>query len=86
MSIPTPQGPEDHSISADKFAVESDTTMAEYKTFGPGYNASGRAAAANVTIELSKKQYLPFSSPAKVFQLPSGEFGNTAWIDRHPQA
>lgn len=82
----TPQNPQDRPINADIIAFESDTTMAEYKSFGPGYNASGRAAAANVTIELSKKQYLPFSSPEKVFQLPSGEFGNTAWIDRHPQA
>lgn len=63
-----------------------DTTMAEYKTYGPGYNATGRAAAANITIELTKKQYAPFSSPERVFQFPTGEFGNTAWIDKRPRA
>jgi len=63
-----------------------DTTMAEYKTYGPGYNATGRAAAANITTELTKKQYAPFSSPERVFQFPTGEFGNTAWIDKRARA
>jgi hypothetical protein len=60
--------------------------MAEYKDYGPGFNATGRAAAANVTIELTKKQYAPFSAPERVFQFPLGEFGNTAWIDKQPRA
>lgn len=64
-----------------------DTTMAEYHTYGPGFNATGRALAANVTMEWTKKEYKPYSSPAKVFQYPFvGEFGNTAWIDKHPRA
>jgi hypothetical protein len=63
-----------------------DTTMAEYKSFGPGYNATGRAAAANITIELTKKQYAPFSTPERVFLFPSGEYGKTAWIDKRPRA
>jgi hypothetical protein len=35
---------------------------------------------------LTKKQYAPFASPERVFQFPSGEFGNTAWIDKRPRA
>jgi hypothetical protein len=65
----------------------ADTTMAEYEDFGPGFNATGRLAAANITIEMTRAQYTPYSSLEKVFQYPfSGEFGNTAWIDRHPHA
>lgn len=65
----------------------TDTTMAEYHDYGPGFNATARALAANVTKELTKKQYAPYSSPKKVFQFPfEGRFGNTAWIDKHPQA
>jgi len=61
--------------------------MAEYKDFGPGFNATGRAEAANITIEMTKAQYAPYSTLEKVFQYPfSGEFGNTAWIDLHPHA
>jgi hypothetical protein len=60
--------------------------MAEYRTFGSGYNATGRAAAANITIELTKKQYAPFSTLERIFQFPSGKYGNTAWIDRRPHA
>jgi hypothetical protein len=61
--------------------------MAEYQDYGPGFNASGRAAAANITIEMTKAQYEPYSTLEKVFQYPfSGEFGNTDWIDLHPHA
>jgi hypothetical protein len=66
--------------------LRADTSMAEYKDYGPGFNATGRAAAANVTIELTKKQYAPFAAPERVFQFRSGEFGNTAWIDKRPRA
>lgn len=65
--------------------LHKDTTMAEYRDYGPGFNLTARLAASNVTIEMTKKQYEPFSSPEKVFQFPmTGRFGNTAWIDRHP--
>ena len=60
--------------------------MAEYHDFGPGFNLTGRLAASNVTIEMTPEQYAPYSTPAKVFQYPSGEFGNVGWIDQHPQA
>jgi hypothetical protein len=33
-----------------------------------------------------KKQYTPFSVLERVFQFPTGKFGNTAWIDKQPQA
>jgi hypothetical protein len=56
------------------------TMQAEYKDYGPGYNASARAAA-NFTIQLTDKEYEPYSTPAKVFQTPEGKFGNVGWID-----
>jgi len=60
--------------------------MAEYKDYGPGFNLTGRLAAANITKELSSAEYSPYSTPAKVFQYPfSGIFGNDAWIDQSPE-
>ncbi|EME41578.1 carbohydrate esterase family 8 protein [Dothistroma septosporum NZE10] len=62
------------------------TTMAEYRDRGPGFNATARAAS-NITIELTSEQYERYSTPEKVFAFPfTGTFGNTAWIDRDPQA
>lgn len=62
----------------------ANTTMAEYKDYGPGWNATGRALA-NITIVMNDKKYEPYSSLEKVFQFPfEGRFGNTAWIDRNP--
>ncbi|EME88624.1 carbohydrate esterase family 8 protein, partial [Pseudocercospora fijiensis CIRAD86] len=66
--------------------LSQNTTMAEFRDYGPGFNATARREAGNVTIEMTEGEYEPFSSPEKVFQFPfSGEFGNTAWIDAHPQ-
>jgi hypothetical protein len=60
--------------------------MAEYKDYGPGWNASGRAIG-NVTTVMDKKQYEPYSMLTKVFQYPfDGRFGNTGWIDQHPES
>jgi hypothetical protein len=60
--------------------------MAEYKDYGPGWNATGRVAV-NVTIVMDKKQYEPYSMLEKVFQYPfDGQFGNTKWIDRNPES
>ncbi|OAK94171.1 pectin methylesterase [Phaeosphaeriaceae sp. SRC1lsM3a] len=62
----------------------ANTTMAEYKDYGPGWNATGRAVG-NITIVMNDKQYEPYSTPHKVFQYPSnGTFGNTRWIDTRP--
>lgn len=71
--------------SASDPRVNVNTTMAEYKTYGPGFNATGRAAG-NVTIVMDKKQYEPYSTVDKVFQYPfSSKGGNTAWIDKDPE-
>jgi len=56
------------------------TLQAEYKDYGPGYNATGRAIS-NFDVQLTDKEYEPYSSPAKVFQTPQGKFGNIGWID-----
>ena len=58
------------------------TFMAEYNNLGPGFNLTGREAAANITKELTDTQFAPFSTPEKVFQYQNGTFGNTLWIDR----
>ncbi|EMC92708.1 carbohydrate esterase family 8 protein [Baudoinia panamericana UAMH 10762] len=67
--------------------VNFNTTMAEFHDFGPGFNLTAREAASNVTIEMTPKEYAPYSTPALVFQYPfSGAFGNVAWIDEYPRA
>ncbi|KAI6873217.1 pectin methylesterase [Hortaea werneckii] len=67
--------------------INFNTTMAEYKDYGPGFNLTGRLEWSNVTIEMTPEEYAPYSSPAKVFQYPfSGKFGNVRWIDWHPEA
>jgi hypothetical protein len=45
------------------------TLQAEYKTYGPGYNSTGRAISL-FDVQLTDRQYEPYSSPAKVFQTP----------------
>ncbi|GAB7347182.1 hypothetical protein MBLNU459_g3294t1 [Dothideomycetes sp. NU459] len=73
--------------SASTPRVDANTTMAEYRDYGPGFNLTGRLAAANVTIEMTPQQYAPYSTLEKIFQFPfSGKFGNTAWIDRNPKS
>lgn len=60
-----------------------DTTMAEHGDFGPGFNATGRRAASNITLEMDDAEYAPYATVERVFQFPfNGSFGNTAWIDR----
>lgn len=56
------------------------TTQAEYKDYGPGFNKTARATA-NFTVQLTDKEYEPYSTPQKVFQTPEGKFGNVGWID-----
>ncbi|USW55585.1 Putative pectinesterase, catalytic, pectin lyase/virulence factor [Septoria linicola] len=66
--------------------VNFNTTMAEYRDFGPGWNETARREG-NITKLLTEKEYAPYSTVEKVFQYPfSGEYGNTAWIDRRPAA
>lgn len=56
------------------------TLQAEYHDFGPGFNASARATA-NFTVQLTPKQYEPYSSAHKVFLTPDGKPGNDGWVD-----
>ncbi|KAF1916590.1 pectin lyase fold/virulence factor [Ampelomyces quisqualis] len=63
----------------------ANTTMAEYKDYGPGWNVAGRAVG-NVTIVMNDAQYKPYSTVEKVFQHPfNGSFGYTKWIDDKPE-
>lgn len=67
--------------------IDFNTTMAEFQDYGPGFNLTGRLAAANITKELRPAEYAPYSTLEDVFQFPfSGKFGNTAWIDRNPSS
>ena len=71
--------------SASEPRVNSNTTMAEFKTHGPGFNATGRAES-KVSIVMDKRQYEPYSTVDKVFQFPfTGKGGNTKWIDKDPE-
>ncbi|QSZ30741.1 hypothetical protein DSL72_000299 [Monilinia vaccinii-corymbosi] len=58
------------------------TVQAEYKNFGPGYNATGRAIA-KFDVQYTDEQWAPYSSPEKVFQDPEGKFGDVSWVDFH---
>jgi hypothetical protein len=60
--------------------LSNKTFMAEYRTFGPGFNVSSRAST-NASIVLSAKEYAPYDSPAKVFLTPDGKANNIGWID-----
>jgi hypothetical protein len=64
----------------------ANTTMAEYESYGPGWNATGRAVG-NVTVVMDDAQYEPYSSVEKVFQYPfDGRSGNTGWVDGSPES
>ncbi|KAF7941297.1 hypothetical protein BELL_0001g00090 [Botrytis elliptica] len=56
------------------------TTQAEYKNYGPGYNATARALSL-FDVQYNDSQWAPYSSPAKVFQDPEGKFGDVSWVD-----
>ncbi|XHG09445.1 hypothetical protein AWENTII_012501 [Aspergillus wentii] len=58
----------------------NDTVMAEYKAYGPGFNATGRTEG-EVDVVMNGKEYAPYDSPWKVFQTADGKEGNTHWID-----
>ncbi|EMD69699.1 carbohydrate esterase family 8 protein [Bipolaris sorokiniana ND90Pr] len=60
------------------------TTMAEYKNYGPGWDEAARRKS-NVSVVMGEREYRAYKRVETVFQYPfSGEFGNTAWIDRNP--
>ncbi|PLB52616.1 pectin methyl esterase [Aspergillus steynii IBT 23096] len=62
--------------------LTSQTFMAEYKAFGPGFSDSGRDST-NASIVLDGRAYKRYDSLKKVFQTPEGKFGNVGWIDRN---
>lgn len=61
--------------------IDNYTLMAEYKTYGPGFNRTGRIEGG-IDYLLTDKQYEPYNKPAKVFQYMDGKFGNDKWIDK----
>ena len=56
------------------------TTMAVYKTNGPGNNATAQRES-NVTKIFAAKQARPYLKPIDVFMTPKGKQPNVAWID-----
>lgn len=63
----------------DRWAANQ-TLMAEYRAYGPGFNATGRKEGG-VAVLLNAQEYKRYDSLEKVFLTPEGEAGNIAWID-----
>lgn len=61
--------------------IDNYTLLAEYETYGPGFNLTGRIDGG-IDHLLSDSQWSVYSSPAKVFQYLAGPFGNVWWIDK----
>lgn len=61
------------------------TLQAEFETYGPGWNATGRVAGGWDTI-LNETVWKEYDEPAKVFQFGyvGGGFGYVHWIDKTP--
>lgn len=57
------------------------TLMAEYESYGSGFNLTARLAA-NITRELNTTTVRPYKSPRDVFMTPTGQQPNVAWIDQ----
>lgn len=55
--------------------------MAEYKSFGPGFDLAGRIAG-NVTLEFTADEARKFRTPKDVFMTENGTQPNYAWIDK----
>lgn len=56
------------------------TLMAEYRAYGPGFNATGRRVGGIDTV-LTATAYEKYDEPRKVFQNQKGVFGDVQWID-----
>ncbi|KAL9088247.1 MAG: hypothetical protein Q9159_003231 [Coniocarpon cinnabarinum] len=56
------------------------TLLAEYKDYGPGFNASARVSG-NITTELTDEEAAPYRWPKDVFRGPEGEVVSLGWID-----
>ena len=56
------------------------TTMAEYKSSGPGFNLTARIEG-NLTIEFTADQARKYRTPKDVFMTPDGSQPDISWID-----
>ncbi|KUJ22240.1 carbohydrate esterase family 8 protein [Mollisia scopiformis] len=56
------------------------TTMAEYKSYGPGFNLTTRIAG-NLTIEFTADQARAYRTPKDVFMASDGSQSYYSWID-----
>lgn len=63
------------------------TLQAEFESYGPGWNETGRVVGGWDTI-LNQTVWKEYDEPAKVFQFGyvGGGFGYVDWIDRTPWA
>lgn len=61
--------------------VDSDTFMATWDNYGPGWNVTAERAS-NVTIVLDDEGVAPYRWPADVFLTSTGEPNNTWWVDQ----
>jgi hypothetical protein len=71
--------------SANDNRINSRTLMGEYHNSGPGFNEGGRQGG-KVSKILSEGEYEPYSTVEKVFQSPTGVFGQVGWIDKSPDS
>ncbi|KAH8703568.1 putative pectin methylesterase [Talaromyces proteolyticus] len=64
---------------------EGITLQAEFETYGPGWNKTGREAGGVDTV-LNQTLWAEYDAPEKVFQYgyEDGRFGNVGWIDWKP--
>ncbi|KAL7271763.1 hypothetical protein RUND412_005457 [Rhizina undulata] len=73
------QGYEDWVVSGVS-RLNNYTYMAEYASYGPGWNETGRIEG-NVTRLIGKKEAEKWNSPQKVFLTADGKHGETQWLD-----
>lgn len=67
--------------SASEPRVTNQTFMAEFGSWGPGWNETGRRLGG-VTRVLGRREWEPYNSAKKVFQFfKSGRAGNDGWVD-----
>ncbi|CAK7236995.1 hypothetical protein SBRCBS47491_009826 [Sporothrix bragantina] len=75
-----PQGYTKWGSTAATSNYNNYTLMAEYESFGPGWNATARLAG-NVTKILDRREERPYACPVDVFMTQEGKQPNVAWID-----
>ncbi|KAJ4305458.1 hypothetical protein N0V90_000989 [Kalmusia sp. IMI 367209] len=68
------------SNDSTKSNYGNSTFMAEYGSYGPGWNRAARGVG-NVTIVLDEQTVKPYLNPREVFMTPDGQQPNVEWID-----